>query len=45
MTLRVAPVLALALGSFAEPELDTPEPDIAPEPSEWMYTIDGWARC
>lgn len=40
-----APVVTLALGSFAEPELAVPEPDIVPEPSEWMYTIEGWARC
>jgi len=42
---ELAPVISLALGSFAEPELDVPEPDIAPEPSEWLYLIDGWARC
>lgn len=42
---ELAPVVSLALGSFAEPEPDVREPDIAPEPSEWLYSIDGWARC
>ena len=42
---ELAPVVSFALGSFAEPELDVREPDIAPEPSEWTYLIDGWARC
>jgi len=37
--------VSVAIGSFAEPELDEREPDIVPEPSEWIYTIDGWARC
>lgn len=35
----------VAVGSFAEPELEEPEPDIALEPSQWLTSIDGWARC
>lgn len=41
-----APLLPpVALGSFAESELDVPTPDTALEPSERLTSIDGWSRC
>ena len=35
----------LSLVSFAEPELQEPQPDLAQEPSAWLTIVDGWARC
>ncbi len=34
-----------AVASFAEFELEVPEPEVALEPSERLTSIDGWARC
>lgn len=42
---ELTPRALVSLGSFAEPEIEVAEPDVALEPSEWLYRIDGWARC